>query len=330
MAIVVYKCDVCKREVELQRNIAGLERVHRCTITLGCRGKLYQIKNLPDYIRESIPVEVSGLDDWQPRRALYNHTQTIARDSWVIAHNLGTNPAVSVFVNRPLQDNPTNQEEITPTDVVVVDKNTIRLVFDRAWSGVAQLVARQTDPALLHPITTEVTTATETYQRLTKNGEITIATSNSAWFGNPTNLDVTVRFTNALGVAYNKVFTVDNHPSINSPWLDFDQVVVKGKVYKIRSFNLIVPEILSGEIGSGSTVEILQVAASGSPVTAQDIGPGEVLLLLTSAPYDTFDKITTKYIDVATTTANSIFYDTLEFYSITSTIQTTYPPIRSV
>jgi len=330
MAIVVYKCDVCKREIELQRNITGLERVLRCTITLGCRGKLYQIKNLPDFIRESIPAEVAGLDDWQPRRVLFNHTQTIARDSWVIEHDLGTNPAVSVFVNRPLQDDPAHQEEITPTDIVIIDKNTIQLVFDRAWSGVAQLVARQTDPALLRPAATETVAIAETYQRLTKSGEITIATSNSAWFGKPVYLDITVRFTNTLGITYDKIFTVDDQPSIDSPWSDIDQVVVKGKVYTVRSFNLIIPEIIGGEVSSGSTVELLQVAVNGSPSTALDIGTGEVLMLLANAPYDTFDKITTKYIDVAATTANSIFYDSPEFYSVTSTIQNTYPPIRSV
>jgi len=329
MAIVVYKCDVCKREIELQRNITGLERVNRCTVTLGCRGKLYQTKNLPDYIRGNMPDEVSGLDDWQPRRVLYNHTQTIARDTWTIEHDLGTNPSISVFVKRPLENDLEHQEEITPTDVVIVDKNTLTLVFDRAWSGVAQLVARQTDPDLLHPVTTTAAVETVAYQRLTNSGEITIATTVA--LGDPEgNVYIDATFTNTIGVQYTKTFTVDSYPSIDSPWSDVGRVVVKGKVYKVRSFNLIIPEIIGGEVVSGSTIKLTNISFSGSPGGSQPIAAGQVLLLLASDPYTTFDKITNKFIDVADTTDISIFYDAPEFYSTTDVIQNTYPTIRSV
>ena len=99
MAIVVYKCDVCKRDIELEQNIKGLENIQRCTITHGCRGKLYQTKVLPDYVRGRLPDQVAGLDDWRQRTVLYNHEQTIESDSWLVNHNLGTFPSVSVFVN---------------------------------------------------------------------------------------------------------------------------------------------------------------------------------------------------------------------------------------
>ncbi len=70
MAIVVYKCDVCKREKEYIRNVEGIEKIQRCTITHGCRGKLFQVELLPDYIRASSSARVLGLDEWRERKVL--------------------------------------------------------------------------------------------------------------------------------------------------------------------------------------------------------------------------------------------------------------------
>ncbi|KKL11760.1 hypothetical protein LCGC14_2542580, partial [marine sediment metagenome] len=36
MAIVVYKCDLCQRKIELAQNKEGLEVTGRCIITDGC------------------------------------------------------------------------------------------------------------------------------------------------------------------------------------------------------------------------------------------------------------------------------------------------------
>ena len=114
MAVVVYKCDVCKREIQLQRKIRSLESIGRCTITNGCRGSLYQIDLLEDFVRGALPDPVSGLDDWQQRKVLHNHEQAIERDEWIIEHNMGSFPIVSVFVDRPIEGDLENREEITP------------------------------------------------------------------------------------------------------------------------------------------------------------------------------------------------------------------------
>ena len=149
MSIVVYRCDVCTREIELQKNPNGVETIQRCKITHGCRGKLYQVDVLPDYIRGSLPDNVTGLENWVQRRVLSDHTQSIERSEWTVTHNLGAFPSYSVFVDRPLVDDLEHREEITPTDVEIVDSNTLILKFDRNWSGIAQFVARASDPQLL-------------------------------------------------------------------------------------------------------------------------------------------------------------------------------------
>ena len=133
MAVVVYKCNVCKREIELQRNKKGLESTNHCIITHGCRGELYQIDLFEDFIRGKFPDDVAGLDNWQQRKVLYNHSQTIERSTWNITHNMGTYPSVQVFVDRPIEGDEDNIEEIFPEDIIIVSKNTIQLVFDRAW-----------------------------------------------------------------------------------------------------------------------------------------------------------------------------------------------------
>ena len=84
MAIVVYKCDVCDREIEILQNPEGLETVGRCVITDGCRGNLYQIDTKQDFIRGKFPETVAGLTDWTQRKVLYDHTQSVATFQWRI------------------------------------------------------------------------------------------------------------------------------------------------------------------------------------------------------------------------------------------------------
>ena len=198
MAIVVYKCDTCKREKEFARDIKGLDTLQNCTITHGCRGQLYHKQLLPDYLRASFPDDVSGLEDWLQRKVLYNHTQGIERDNWLVIHNLGTFPSIQVFVNRPIEGNEDNQEELLPSDIEIIDNNTLLLKFDRPWAGIAQLVTRQSDPNLLNPIVTELPTTTTNLTQISNAGEITIATK-IATLGDSTNINVTLLYTTTQG-----------------------------------------------------------------------------------------------------------------------------------
>lgn len=329
MSIVVYKCDVCKREIELQRNLEGLERVQRCNITHGCRGKLYQVKLFSDYIRGSLPPNVIGLDNWRQRRALYNFSQPIEQSEWTITHNLGTYPSISVFVNRPVEGDLTNQEEITPQDVVVVDQNTLRLIFDRPWSGIAQLVIRQSDPSLLQPITTTASIKTITRQQISNLGEITIATRISS-VGELSNIAFQLTFVTPEGNIRTVTYQADDQPSVNSAWLDYDKVIIRGKIYTIRSFTAVTSEMTTGSITNGSSVTFTGIDDGSSGV--RSINSDEVLVMLATEPYTAFDKDTTHYIDttVANQTNFAVFYDTGEFYSVVNVIQSTYPPIRPV
>lgn len=333
MAIVVYRCDTCKREIELQRNIEGVEHVGRCNITHGCRGKLYQVDLHPDYIRGSLPDSVSGLDDWRGRKVLHNHQQAVERTEWTIVHNMGVVPSVSAFGDRPIEGNLKNRVEITPTDTVIVNDNTIKLVFDRPWSGIAQLVARQSDPDLFKPVIREQV-AVESPLQLSAEGEITIATKVGTispttniildiTYATPTNTDLTVQY------------TADTAPSILSPWVDYDEgIIVKGSIYTVRSFNALIPEMTTGAILSGSTFKFTGIDTTGTGTATVAINPGDVLILLADSPFEAVDKIVDRYIDVTDVSAsknpNGFYYNGGEFFADPTVERSVYPHIRSV
>lgn len=333
MAIVVYKCDVCKRDIEIERNINGLENIQRCTITHGCRGKLYQTKVLADFVRGRLPDQVAGLDDWRQRKVLYNHEQTIERDNWVVKHNLGTFPSVSVFINVPTEADPDNQEEIIPTDIVIIDEDNIILNFDRALSGLAQLVARQSDPDLLRPFV-GLNISVEDLQQLSLTGDVAIATRIST-VGEPDSVDLTVEYTTTTNAINTQIYSADvNETGTASSWRDIDKVIIKGKTFSIRSFNGLVDEMVDETIASGSTFKFTTIGTTGSPLTTREITQDEVYVLFAAAPFDTVDKITTQYIDVFDVIASdnnfTFVYDTGEFFADKEIIQDTYPPVRSV
>jgi len=338
MSIVVYKCDVCKREKEFQQNVEGIEKVQRCTITHGCRGKLFQVEVLDDYVRASIPDRVLGLDDWQQRKVLYNHVQSIARDKWVIKHNLGTFPFISVFVNVPIEGNPENTEEIVPKDTIIVDDNSIVLIFDRVWSGLAQLVARQSDPNLLKPFTRTATAGQQVLQQISNSGEIAIATRVET-VGTCENVDLAVKYTTTQNTVVEKTYTAsDNLLNSTSSWKDFDSVLIKGKIYTIRSYQGVYSDMLDETVASGSTFRFTGITTNPtcSPIdiAPRNITQDEVYILFASNPFDTIDKITDKYIDVFDITelenTFALLYDTGEFFADTTIIQEIYPPIRQV
>jgi len=343
MAIVIYKCDVCKREKEFKRNIEGLEKIQRCTITHGCRGKLFSVKVLDDYIRASAPESVLGLDDWRQRKVLYDHVQSIARDKWIIEHNLGTFPSISVFINAPTSDDPENVEEIIPTDVVIVDENNMILVFEdndgnpNFVAGLAQLVARQSDPNLLKPFTRVIDTSTQDLQQISNLGEITIATRISTVEECPI-INLQVSYNTTQNTIVEKTYPIDeNLSNSSSTWRDFDKVVIKGKIYTIRSYQGVDIDMENETIGSGSTFRFTNITPcpSGSPPSAiaRPISQDEVYILYASEPFATVDKLTDQYIDVFDITALdntfSLLYNTGEFFAQKNIIQQTYPAIRT-
>lgn len=343
MAVVVYKCDTCKREVELQRKIDGLEHVGRCNITLGCRGSLYQVNLYPDYLRGSLPDPVVGLDDWRQRKVIHNHAQAVERDRWRIYHSMGVVPVVSVYGDRPVEGDLDNRVEVTPTDINVIDDDTLELVFDRPWSGIAQLVARESDPDLFNPIAEQVETVVVD-QQISLGRELTIATETTSVGTNPF-VTMQMEFTSPVGPVATVSYVVDNQPTAvqtdddgtpisGSAWtgINTGRVIIKGKIYEIRSFNIFDTALDTSIMGAGTTFRFTGIDPAGG-AGIREIEEGEVLILMASEPYNTIDRIYDQIIDVTKVTAEQntfSFYYTTELFAKDDVIKEIYPPIREI
>jgi hypothetical protein len=329
MAIVIYRCDTCRREVELIENKHGLETIQRCVITHGCRGKLFQVNRLEDFSRASIPAEVGGLDDWIPRRVLFNHTQTIENTVWIINHNLGTFPSVSVFVDRPTTEDPDNREEITPSDIQIVNTNTILLVFDRPRSGIAQLVARSSDPQLYNPVTTATTTQVVPIQ-ITNSSQLVIATKVKPEFNVPS-INIRLNFLSSSGGSTLLDFTAGGSASDVTAWGNADRVVIKGKVYQVRSMLALTEETTFGTIANGTNFRFEGFDFDGS-LNFNPVASGEIYILLSSSPYASVDKTLDQVIDVTSVTSTlnpfAFYYDTGELFASSAIAQSVFPSVR--
>jgi hypothetical protein len=276
VAVVEYQCSVCKRTIDLVQNQQGLEWIGHCNITLGCRGTLYQIDVLPDYTRGVPTPDVVGLKNWVQRKVLFNFAQAVARNTWTIQHNLGTAPSVVVFVNQPTQENPDAQVEVLPEEIIYNNDDQLTLIFPKQYSGIAQCIARSSNPDLLAPRPAPpVVTKAPTIQ-LTNHGTLTIATK-ILTVGNPANLSVTLSYLlGSNAVATQLTYTASNVPSSQSPWSDTSTVIIKGKSYTVRSFNIQTAQTVSGQISNGSTVLLTSINSTGTfniPVVSVALTP---------------------------------------------------------
>jgi len=325
MAVVVYRCDTCKRTIEIKQNVRGLEHIGRCNITHGCRGHLSQVDLHPDYLRGSLPTRVEGLEDWQQRQMLYNHDQPIKNVEWIIEHNLGTVPEYIVYVDRPTESDLEARIRIEPQSVVIINSDTIKLVFDRAWSGIAQLIAKESDPDLFKPYKRVVTTSTAPVQ-MSVSGYITVATLSTS-----TNINLRVQYTTSTGIPLYIEYNVDNIPNLDSPWNDYEYVVIENRRYLVRSFNGIVPEMLTNEINSGSQMMFLDYDPNGTSAH-NPIPSRTMLILLAQSPFTNVDKIKNSFVDVTSVTpANNPFgfiFSNGEYFAERTIIRNTYPLIQ--
>lgn len=346
MAIIRFKCTVCKREIEIPENKNGLEVIDRCVITLGCRGSLYRIDRKQDFIRGEFPPSVGGLTDWSSRRALYNHEQTVQSTEWRIVHNMGVSPSVQVLIDRAtLIDEETEvpcqvrtdletfeQIETLDFSVEIVSTNEIIIRFDSPESGLAQLIARSTAREVA---ITAVEEEEETFQ-LTNDSLLTIATLNTTI---PTSIsfDININYIPpGESLPITKTYTVGTGlPNVNSSWNDFNTVLIDGRQYKIRTFDTFISEFADGTIGDGSSFYFGNVSATllGSPISRL-ANPREIFILLALSPYANVDKVFNRVVDIQRVTALnaelSFFQQDNELFAFENILLSVFPPIREV
>lgn len=346
MAIIRFKCTVCKREVEIPENKNGLEIIDRCVITSGCRGSLYRIDRKQDFIRGEFPPSVAGLTDWSARRALYNHEQTVRSSEWRIVHNMGVSPSVQVLIDRAIlideeADVPCEvrsdletfeQIETLDFSVEIVSRNELIIRFENPESGFAQLIARSTAREVA---VTAVEEEDATFQ-LTNNSLLTVATLNST-ISSSISFDIDVNYIPpGETLPITKTYTVGTGlPNVNSPWNDFNNIIVDGRRYKVRTFDTFVSEFADGTIGDGSSFYFGNISATmlGSPVSRL-VNPREIFILLALSPYSNVDKVFNRIVDIQRVTASNaelaFFQQDNELFAFQNIITSVFPPIREV
>lgn len=328
MALVLYKCDVCKRDTTIPRNPKGLETFGRCTITLGCRGRMYQSEVLEDFVRGALPDDVVGLDNWYPRRALYNHTQQQSQTSWIITHGLGTFPVVSVFVNVPTMEGSDQLVEITPDDIVSIDDDTIKVTFSTAYTGIAQLVARSSDAQLFNPTTTPIVES-ESFAQITANSELTIATLETA-----TSIRVFFTYITPSGISVPVSLVVDDVPGTKSPWVGVNRVLIQGKIFTVRSFDLVTTVLSSGLVPDGSRIIFNGIQPDVNIPIPVAPSNRQVYILLSGVPHTSSDRLFESVVDAFSVSAqsgtNNMVLSSREVVITTSTITSIHPLIRSL
>jgi len=139
MAVVVYKCDTCKREIELVQNPIGMEVMSHCIITNGCKGHLHQTAIKPSYVRGKLPdPDPTGLRDWIPRQVYFKTTQDVPLSTWKIKHELGTNPFLRVHIY--LDDG--SLIETSDYNYTIVSPYQIDIAFSDTRRGIVQCFAQ--------------------------------------------------------------------------------------------------------------------------------------------------------------------------------------------
>lgn len=365
MATISYKCDTCKRNIELVENSQGFTVFGKCVITNGCRGKLYKTERNPNNVRESAPTFTGGVDNYVPRRAFNEFTQGLMSDKWKVSHGLGTTPAT--FVYELTGDGQTVPIDNSYYTVQEVDKNNIILIFPRKMRGIVQSVARSTVPLIPSTLPED-----EIVLQASSKGIITFAipkyltqivgnipdvsppaitptlTPSPTPTSTPVNLPLglctvddiqieieIIRPNEEPVVCFERIpYQVDN----KSPWTGWNEVLIrKRRNYCIRTVNILSLKIFGNanlkatDIPNGTRIRFLRIDyGTGRTVEIPSRG---LLMLLSQNPHEYVDKIKDRLIDVGELIGdvpNYFVYNDGELFLDESKVEKTYPDISRV
>lgn len=322
----VYQCTVCNRKTRVPTNQRGLDVVHYCTITAGCKGKLNRVSIVKDVIATpALTPAVSGLNDWFQRKMVYTHEQVVASNNWVIKHDLGGKPNVHTFLHT-LVDGVVQLLPASQPVTVTIDQNTTKLVFDRAETGIAQLTSLASQNTTNAPISTYVPVVGN-LQVSTNTGLLTLATKKS---DSAINLTITFVITgqSPVTITYNNI---DKIATASSPWAGVKQVYINGQTYTVRTLDLIshpaaFSYFASGQIPPQGGAFYISYINNLAPVYE------DVLIIGADSPFGPVDRIYDKFVDFSRETASSggVAYSFGKIIATPTVVRTAFPLISVV
>lgn len=356
MATINYKCDTCKREVELIENKYGLTTLSACSITKNCRGSLYSVKRNPNNIRQSLPAYDSELDDYTPRQLFYAHTQSVASNRWNVSHGFGPSCVIIVYDNRANILDP-------DTYTVINGVGASTILLPDAMTGTVHVISRIGGAIALNSAAVEVPTSQISY-----NGVITFAipkyitrgNSGSAPLqppsvvavtptpspsplpssapyevcGNVIRIEIEVTKPNEPTVVCTE--TLDVSTDAKSPWFGWQQILVKNRRhYCIKTISIEKLKVFANTndqkliIPDGTVMKIKRIDyGTGVLGNIPDRG---LLVLLANPPYGTVDKVLDKVIDcgeMVGTTNDTFAFRAFNLLASDDLIEKSYPEIK--
>ena len=298
MAIVVYKCDTCKREIEVPQNIHGIEIMSRCIITSGCKGKLSQTQVKSSHIRGKLPApDPTGLKDWVPRQTYYKQEQPLLLRVWKIKHNLGTNPSIRVSVELDGGGSVETDEFVTNH----VNLFETWITFSEPRKGNIQCFARTSITEETRELLRTPAPARQMID-LTANNILTLAVPST--FQDR----ITITF---LSTTTNTLITLP--PMVlpttvlaDSPWKTFttinSDVFFMGTRMKIKTINIASHMTNAGiSVPDGSVFYFNGYSTSEYPLQAK-----QVYALLSHHPHSKYDRNMSQLVDLSSITASAV------------------------
>lgn len=322
----VYQCTVCKRKTRVPTNQRGLDVVHFCTITAGCKGKLNRLTVVKDVISTpALTPAVTGLNDWFQRKMVYTHEQVVASNNWIVKHDLGGKPNIHTFLNT-LVDGEVQLLPATQPQVITIDPNTTKLIFDRAETGIVQFTSLASQNTTNAPISTYIPPQ-EALQVSTNTGLLTIGTKKTDSL-----INITITFVitgqTPVTITYNNI---DNIATASSPWAGVKQVHVNGITYTVRTLDIISHSaafayFASGQIPPQGGAFYIEYINSSTPVY------DDVIILGAKSPFGPVDKIYDKFVDLSreTSTSGGVAYSFGKIIASSNVIKPAFPLISVV
>lgn len=347
MATITYQCSICQRQIELLENQTGLTTFSKCIITNGCKGKLNRIKRNIDSSRGSFPPEVQGLTDYVQRRAFFEYNKQLPSTIWSITHNMGISPAVDVYV---YDANNNNLVTLSPDDYVVkfVNKDSITINFTSSYSGIAQLIARNS--VKVQPKTLSSTIPSV---QVTSDGTFIFAIPKYLTkFYYPPSISPTPTIPYDLNNQIIRIEILVKEPNndpvsctetleanlFDTPWNDWNEILVRKRkncylfTKNINDFRTFINQNSNTvNIPTGTQLQITRIDY-GTGVF-EPIDPEGLFVLLTNSPYASADKVLNKVVDAANIIDNVnpyFVYNGTEFAVDQSCIEKVYPSILNI
>jgi hypothetical protein len=341
MSTITYKCNTCKREIRKIENLHGLTVFSKCIITDGCRGNLYKIGHDLDSIREEFPSPQIDINDYYPRKFLYIHNQPTNAYEWKVFHNLSVIPTLSVYKSVDGEMVKVDQDQYT---VNIIDKDSLSIKFDTKKYGIVHCISKSSIPAvpkLLPPV--------EELNQVSSDGAFVFAVPE---YITKTDTDYAVPFDTFyrnikiyIRVIKPNAEPIDCFEELNgnlnaTPWNGWETILVRNRrVYNTRAKRIdkfqTFFDVGDEGIPDGTLLQFLKIDYGDYAhieEEGRDIASRGLFVLLSSAPYESVDKVRDNLIDVGELIDSDypyFIYNKGEFYTQPTNLEITYPDIRN-